>query len=166
MTAKGIAGSVVILSLFVVAASAEAQLPKRGSYSAHYGNHTVVKVTELEKDHSFAVGENIGTVFNDAGQGFLHMAAVVCQIVSDRVKSIANAHGYCTVTDADGDRAYLAWKCRNPQVGVSGCEGDFQWTGGTGKYTGLTGNNTFTGGAVPKTASGYSVWKGEWQLPD
>jgi hypothetical protein len=70
------------------------------------------------------------------------------------------------VTDVDGDKAFLAYKCRNPQVGVARCEGDFQWTGGTRKYTGFTGSNTFYAGAVPKTASGYSVWKGEWQLPD
>jgi hypothetical protein len=149
-----------------VGASSEAQLPKRGSYTAHYGHHTVVKVTELEKDHSFVIGENIGTVFNDAGKGFLHAAAVVCQTVGDRMKNVSNVHGYCTVTDVDGDKAFLAYKCRNPQVGVARCEGDFQWTGGTGKYTGFTGSNTFYAGAVPKTASGYSVWKGEWQLPD
>lgn len=125
-----------------------------------------MKVTELEKDHSFVIDENIGTVFNDAGKEFLHAAAVVCQIVGDRMKNVSNVHGYCTVTDVDGDKAFLAYKCRNPQVGVARCEGDFQWTGGTGKYTGLTGSNTFYAGAVPKTASGYSVWKGEWQLPD
>jgi len=42
--------------------------------------------------------------------------------------------------------------------------GDFQWTGGTGKYTGIKGNNTFD--AVFVTAnSGYALQKGEWRLP-
>jgi hypothetical protein len=154
-----------VLAVLVVTASASAQLAKQGSYSAHYGYHNTAKVTEMEKDHVFVTGENIGTVFNDSGRGFLHAAAVVCPLVVDNVKNTPNAHGYCVATDADGDKAFLVWKCKSPQPGAR-CEGDFQWTGGTGKYTGLTGSNTFSGGAVPKTASGYAVWKGEWRLPD
>jgi len=165
MSAKATAGSVAVLSLFVVAASAEAQLPKRGTYSAHFGYHTVVKGSEIDKDHYFATGETIGTIFNDTGRGFLHAAAVVCPLANDRAKGVSNVHGYCIVTDSDGDKAFMAWKCRSPQLGAR-CEGEFQWIGGTGKFMGLTGNNTFNGGGVPKTVSGYALWKGEWQLPD
>ena len=149
----------------VTAATAEAQLPKKGAYSAHFGYHTVAKASEIDKDHFFATGETIGTIFNDTGRGFLHAAAVVCPLANDRVKGVSNAHGYCTATDAEGDKAFMVWKCRSPQPGAR-CEGDFQWAGGTGKFTGLTGKNTFNGGNVPKTVSGYAVWKGEWQLPD
>src|SRR5207253_7788020 len=62
--------------------------------------------------------------------------------------------GYCIATDRDGDKAFLVFKC-TAQPGAR-CEGDFQWTGGTGKYVGLRGNNSFNGGPIPKTTSGYS----------
>jgi hypothetical protein len=71
------------------------------------------------------------------------------------------AHGYCTVTDEDGDKAFLIWQCK----GQPRCEGDFQWTGGTGKYTGLKGHTNFTGIPIGSTASGYSLFKGNWQVP-
>jgi hypothetical protein len=151
--------------LLLAAATAEAQLPKRGMYTSHFAFHYVTKVSEIEKDHVFVTGEVIGTLLNDAGHGFLHATAVVCPLANDNVKGVSNAHGYCTVTDADGDKAFLAWKCKSPQPGAR-CEGDFQWTAGTGKYSGIKGNNVFHAGPVPKTASGYAVWKGEWQLPD
>jgi hypothetical protein len=76
------------------------------------------------------------------------------------VKRVATFQGYCTFTDKDGDKALMRWQCRNPEVGVSRCEGDFQWMGGSGKYTGLTGDNALNSGGVPKTAAGWAVWEG------
>jgi hypothetical protein len=73
----------------------------------------------------------------------------------------AQAHGYCTVTDEDGDKAFVIWQCK----GQPRCDGDFQWTGGTGKYTGLKGQTSFTGIPIGSTASGYSLFTGNWQLP-
>lgn len=42
------------------------------------------------------------------------------------------AHGYFTVTDKDGESAYLQWKCRGKVM----CLGEQKWIGGTGKYEG------------------------------
>ena len=43
--------------------------------------------------------------------------------------------------------------------------GDFQWTGGTGKFAGIKGNNTYRYTGIADTP-GYSVvWEGKWQLP-
>ncbi len=81
----------------------------------------------------------------------------------DVIKGFVNAHGYCVITDEDDDKAMLAWRC----TGEGGCEGDAEWRGGTGKYTGLKGHHTVH--AVVRSvdgSSGYAVFKGEWQLPD
>jgi hypothetical protein len=146
--------------------SAAFALEKQGTFSAHFGWYAVGKIYEVEKDHEFFVGEFSGTVFNDNGQGFLHLASVACPGVDDVISGISNAHGYCTITDHDGDKAFVVWKCKGKDP--SRCEGDFQWTGGTGKYSGLKGNNTFYGvhrNIVGPTPQGYSIWKGEWNLP-
>jgi len=43
--------------------------------------------------------------------------------------------------------------------------GTNQWTGGTGKFTGIQRNNTFRVTAIGKTLASSIVWEGEWQLP-
>jgi hypothetical protein len=165
MRTKGALGILTAMVLVLVfGAHAEAQLPKQGAYSGHFGwNATVVKFIELEKDHVFYGVEDGGTFFNDAGSGFLHLTAVRCIAVGETNKGeTISDNGNCVVTDKDGDKAFLAYKCK----GTPRCQGDFQWTGGIGKYTGIKGNNTFHGGTiVPGLLQGYSVWKGEWQLP-
>jgi len=151
----------VALSIVLfLGAHAEAQMAKQGTYSGNFGWYAVGKTFEIEKDHAFWVGEFSGTFFNEAGQGFLHGTSWVCPGVNDVTNGVStSSHGYCVVTDKDGDKAFLAWK------GGKGFAGDYQWTGGTGKYTGIKGNNTFRAVALLPTAQGYGLLKGEWQLP-
>ena len=149
-----------LICVLVFGAHAEAQLPKQGTYTSHFGWYATGKTFELEKGHILFQGEFDGTNFNDAGHGFLHKTSVVCPGVNDVINGASRAsQGYCVVTDQDGDKAFLVWKAGK------GFDGDFQWTGGTGKYTGITGNNAFTALLIGPTPSGYSVWKGEWKLP-
>ena len=50
------------------------------------------------------------------------------------------AGGYCTLSDPAGEQAYVTWKCEGDTVHCTGLE----YTGGTGKYSGISGsNNTF-----------------------
>jgi hypothetical protein len=129
----------MVVGMLLASGSAEAQLAKRGTYTSHFTWQAVTKASEIDKDHTFVSGEWVGINFNDASQGFLHAVAGVCPGSGDIVKRVATFSGYCTFTDKDGDKAFSRWQCRNPDVGVRRCEGDFQWMGGTGKYTGLTG---------------------------
>jgi hypothetical protein len=48
------------------------------------------------------------------------------------------AAGYCTISDANGDQAYLSWKCGGDRLN---CTGPFEYIGGTGKYSGISGSN-------------------------
>ena len=149
-----------IVCVLGLEAHAESQLAKQGKYTSHFGWYAIGKTSELEKGHTLFQGEFNSTNFNDAGQGFIHKASVVCPGVNDMIDGVSRAsQGYCIVTDQDGDKAFLVWKAGK------GFDGDFQWTGGTGKYTGITGNNTFTAFLIGPSSSGYSVWKGEWKLP-
>lgn len=137
-------------------------LEKEGNYSSKFGWYSKGQMFEVGPEHKFFVGEFSGTNFNDKGEGFLNMTSVVCPGVLDINKGMNDAHGYCVVTDNDGDKAYLVWKCKGEEL----CKGDMQWTGGTGKYEGITGNNSLT--ALPSiggTQQGWSIWEGEWKLP-
>jgi hypothetical protein len=141
-------------------ASAEAQLPKKGTYSGKFGWWAVGNLHDIDKNHVFWMGQFSGTFFNDAGSGFMDHISLLCPGVNDIVNGESmSAHGYCTGTDKDGDKLFYVWQGEK-------FVGTFQFTGGTGKYTGLKGNNSWRGYSTGSTANGYTEFTGEWQLPD
>jgi len=121
---------------------------------------------EIEKGHTFWVGEFSGTFFNDKGEKSLfHHAGVKCPswFDTDLNNKKTKAGGYCVITDLDGDQAYLTWQLPSgtPGLGQHG-PGTFKYTGGTGKYKEITGDNTFVGITQAHwpdgTSSGYATW--------
>ncbi len=61
--------------------------------------------------------------------------------------------GYCIIADTDGDQAYLRFQA----VGdTKSSPGTFEYTGGTGKYKGISGSNTF----VASHAGELDGWHG------
>ncbi len=127
-----------------------------------FGWFGVGKAYQIEKDHFYWVGEFSGTFFNDKGKGSLfHRAGVKCPayVDSDFKNRKGRAGGYCIITDSDGDQAYLSWQ--NQGDTVTG-PGTFQYTGGTGKYQSISGNNTFVGVTQVNwqdgTSTGFATW--------
>jgi len=139
-----------------------ADLPKSGTYAAHYGWTFSGQVQELGKNRTVSAGVVAGVIFNDAGKGFLHKARVDCTLMNDVNQGRANANGTCVVTDAEGDKAFLEWKCTGA---MPACPGDERWVGGTGKYTGMSGTSKFQGNFIGATGAGWSDWSGEYKLP-
>lgn len=153
-----------------VLASAIATLGFVGTASAQdwkavgqFGWFGVGKAHEIEKGHYYWVGEFSGTFFNDKGPGSLfHLAGVKCPAHQDLNLNTkkADSGGYCIVTDTDGDQAYLSWTIPNGDVRAG--SGEFEYTGGTGKYKGISGKNPFTGVTqvnwADGTASGFATW--------
>jgi len=96
----------------------------------------------------------LGSYFDDAGEGFVHKARVECTLMSDVKQGHVNANGTCLVTDADGDKAFLEWKCTGA---MPACAGDERWVGGTGKYPGLSGASKFKGNFIGTTGAGSNI---------
>ena len=158
--------AVAVVSLF--GATAEAQeLPKSGKYTGKYASHQVPEVAqtyELEKGHVFVLGRSHGVFLNDVADGFLDKSEVTCAVVSDLVDGVLTAgHGYCIVADKDGDKAFLVHQAKGSAPGL--IAGSFQWTGGTGKFSGVQGNNAFRVTQIGKNPAAWIVWEGEWRLP-
>jgi hypothetical protein len=139
-----------------------ADLPKSGTYAAHYGWTFSGQVQELGANRTVYAGVVAGVIFNEAGKGFLHKARVDCTLMNDVNQGRANANGTCVVTDAEGDKAFLEWKCTGT---MPACPGDERWGGGTGKYTGMSGTSKFQGNFIGATGAGWSDWSGEYKLP-
>lgn len=117
----------------------------------------------IEEGHFYWVGEFSGTFFNDKGEGSLfHRAGVKCPAYNDLNfnNNTSSAGGYCVITDTDGDQAFLTWISTEGDT-TSG-PGTFEYTGGTGKYKGIKGSNTFVGVTqvnwADGSASGFATW--------
>ena len=164
MRTTGIYGMLAAVALVLLLGTyAEAQLAKQGTYSGLDGWTLSATAQKVEEGHVFTQDVYKGTFFNDAGKGFLHESSTVCFGVSDLINGKGDAHGYCVVTDKANDKAFLVWKGKlDPATGFNG---DYQWIGGTGQYTGLKGNNTFQATIIGSSSESRSILKGEWQLP-
>ena len=130
--------------------------------TGEFGWFGVGKAHQIEKGYFYWVGEFSGTFFNDKGQGSLfHRAGVKCPAFfdADVNNKKGKAAGYCIITDTDGDQAYATWQ--NAGDTVRG-PGTFEYTGGTGKYKGISGSNTFVGVTQVNwqdgTSTGYATW--------
>ena len=128
-----------------------------------FGWFAVGKTYQIEKGHLYFVGEFSGTFFNDKGkESLFDRAGVKCPAFYDidLNNKKGKAGGYCVVSDAPGDQAYITFKCEGDGVH---CTGPFEYTGGTGKYSAINGsNNTFSATTEVNwqdgTATGVSTW--------
>jgi hypothetical protein len=87
-----------------------------------------------------------------------------------------SGHGRCILTDKDDNKVFAKWTCYGTPIN---CKGAFTFTGGTGKFKGISGINEFyvktdvlafqkTGepGMVKKAGAGEAVWPEiTYQLP-
>ena len=155
----------LLVSTTVLGATAEAQqLPKSGKYSGKFGAQGAGQTYELEKGHVFFVGMYHGVFFNDVADGFLDKTEVTCPIAVDIVDGVnGGSHGHCIVTDKDGDKAFSVYQGKG--TGPGSTSGTAQWTGGTGKFTGIQGNSTYHVTGIGKTTAISVAWEGEWRLP-
>ena len=155
--------SIAASMLLAIPASAHAQNWKPVGQFGWFG---VGKAYQIEEGHYYWVGEFSGTFFSDKGAGGLfHLAGVKCPAYNDLDlnNNRRKAGGYCIITDFDGDQAYATWEnasmSATPGTPVPGT---FTFTGGTGKYSGISGKNKFFG--IPQinwadgTSSGYATW--------
>lgn len=155
-----IAGALCTIALGASAHAAEWQV------KGYFGWFGVGKAHEVEKNHFYWVGEFSGTFFNDRGEGSLfHLAGVKCPAFfdADFNKNKSNAAGYCIITDKEGDQAYLSWRNAGDSIGPGAKgPGTFDYTGGTGKYKGISGTSTFVGVTQVNwsdgSSSGYATW--------
>jgi len=127
-----------------------------------FGWHGTGRLQELEKGHFYWVGEFSGIFLSDKGEGGLfHHSGVRCPAFNDIDLNNRKhrAGGYCVLMDADGDQAFGAWQSAGD--GRRG-PGTFSFTGGTGKYKGIAGGNSFVGTTEVQWpdggVSGYSTW--------
>ncbi len=103
-------------------------------------NPAVSKPVPMGGDKVAVAGTSMMAAINFAGTGLLHNMAGRCAgmgIIDSRAKTFEQ-RGFCDYADADGDHVYESFSFPvQPQS--ANLNGDGEWTGGTGKFEGLSG---------------------------
>jgi hypothetical protein len=114
------------------------QLPRTGSIAFHTGWKFTGELKKLGPAHMQGHGTVSGVTFNDSGSGPLHLGPANCFDVFFVVDGKGRNKGYCTFSDADGDRIFTEFT--GNFTFENGGEGTNNIAGGTGKYEGVTGS--------------------------
>jgi hypothetical protein len=173
MRRTNIAGRVFVLAaclvaagLCRVAAAAEEQTVK--AFAAWQGQGHVYETGP--KSAAF-VGALVGTMYVETDKGPLGSGRIVCPALLDinLVDNSQTGTGRCTITARDGARVYGDIACSG--FHLIGCDGDFKVTGGTGRFTGITGGGRISirseareisagpEGSTAEQGSGIMYWR-------
>ena len=155
---------VVGLSAVLLGAAAQAQqLPKSGTFSLNSGWKTVGEAVQVGEGRVFGWGGFYGVTFNQRGSGPLHMGQAICPYTLDLTGGAGPGRGPCAWTDADGDKIFTDY------TGTLGTDGVFngmnQITGGTGKFTGVSGKAPFQCKALSAQGQFGCTQQFEYRLP-
>jgi hypothetical protein len=140
------------------------QLPKTGSASVHSGWSAVGQLKDLGDTHAVSTGTYWGTSFNDAGKGFLHKMAWSCPGVTIISSGSYVLHGYCVLTDSDGDKIYGKSEGKGPAEGFD-LVGVVTYEGGTGKYLGIQGSHTYKCSGIGADGQAFCRQEASYRLP-
>lgn len=149
-----------LVTLVAVVGAADAKEFKSTAYFAWYATGPAF---EIEPGHYYFVGSFAGVVHYDDDGHPLQNASAICPGWTNI--GIPGGGGYCVDTDADGDKLFLKWECTEaltpPKGAIDAGKCATVVTGGTGKYVGATGGNSFTGVTLAPfgdgTTAGYSL---------
>ena len=126
-------------AMFFGTAATAADLPKEGTWTATYSGYGSYKATTVGKGRWFLPWDENGL---SVGTGLLDHMTWHCWGVEDGMNTIAQAHGYCVLTDPAGDQI-VAGVATDGKVDVSKPFGvTATLITGTGKFVGISGGWT------------------------
>lgn len=161
---KGILTVAAGLSVAMLCGAGQAQqLPKSGTFSINSGWKANGELVQVGEGRMFGWGGFYGVTFNQRGSGPLHMGQAVCSYTLDLTAGAGPGRGACAWTDADGDKIFTDY------TGTLGTDGVFngmnQITGGTGKFSGITGKAAFQAKALSTQGHFGATQQFEYRLP-
>jgi hypothetical protein len=119
------------------------ELPAEGKFSITYTavNPNPIKPLALSGERELIVNPALMTALNDGGSGLLHNMAGRCFVFTtiDRGAKTLDVRGHCVYSDRSGDQVYEDVFTPAPLALGAPVKFRGKWTGGTGKYAGLSG---------------------------
>jgi hypothetical protein len=134
---------------------------KDGTYKGAYAAFGKIKAVPVGKDRILVImsDENGQTV----SDGFLDHAVWQCWGIGDYTKGVGHEHGQCIATDPAGDQVVDNWVTEDHELGSKSLKGTDQYTGGTGKYTDVSGGGQFVLDAGFRSPEGSYALRGAWE---
>ncbi len=146
----------------VLDASAES-LPRTGSIAFHTGWKLTGTFLNASDKHVIGIATVSGVTFNDKGSGPLHAGPANCFEADFIVGGEGRNKGFCVFGDMDGDRVFTEFTGTfNPQSGALGTN---EITGGTGKYSGITGSGPWRCKASGTNSEFHCYQRLDYRLP-
>ena len=126
-----------VLSLISPAVQAE-----EGTLSGVSTWHAEGQTFQTNADEATFVGAFVGQFRADGGTGPFASGVLQCPAVVtfDTRNGAQHGDGRCIITTADGAKLFAKLSCVGTRL--AGCAGALTLTGGTGHFTGITGNGT------------------------
>lgn len=156
----------ILVAAVVLALAAVSGLPAVAQETGQWrGRGVLVVVDKLSMkvedraNHTVAATEFDGAVFTDEGKPFLDKARHQVFAVNDA--GILRA-GYNTFTDSDGAKVFAKYTVTESKPPEH--HGTVEFTGGTGKYEGITGGGTFRVVYISDRV-GWSEFSAEYTIP-
>jgi hypothetical protein len=121
------------------AAAIAGNLPKEGSDSGTYSAYGTYKVVAVGKERVLILWDENGLTLSD---GYNDHTTSHCWGTGDYIKGIGQDHGYCVATDPEGDQIVDVVECEKRPIDQKTYHCTDHFSGGTGKFTGITGGGT------------------------
>lgn len=92
----------------------------------------------IGNDRVYMIAVFTGMMFIEDGQGALHAGSLACPstVEANLTTMTKSGKGHCIISNTEGERVYAEFSCTGD---LEGCRGPFTITGGTGRFTGITG---------------------------
>jgi len=143
-------------------------MDKEGKATGTYAAYGTYKATAVGKDRVLETFDENGLALTD---GFADHTTWHCWGIGDYTNGMGQDQGYCVVTDQAGDQFVSNFITEKRGIDQPSYSGSDTWTGGTGKYAGISGGGTsvFHSGEFRPTTDGtyfnYATWQGNYKLP-
>ena len=125
----------------------------------------------LEEGHFVFAGDFSGLALPETGDGPL--AQIITYVCPGIFDIGGPAQGFCVGTDADGDKVFAVWSSVAAEAmpgTIAGGDGEITYTGGTGKFEGITGGGTFFSNTVSilpnGSIAGFTPLNITYTIPD
>lgn len=134
--------SLFVGTMLVSTAARPAELAQEGNFKATFylTDEPSTPLPTADGETAYTI-EQSAVYTNDAGHGFLHDVTGRCVGVGASGADTFNSGGYCTFVDGDGDMIFSVFHVARKGHQIEGTQG---YTGGTGRYAGLTGGGQYT----------------------
>ena len=128
------------LALALGVSSQSSAQNKEGAYKGTYTSFGKYKAMPVGKDRILTIlSDENGQTISD---GFLDHAVWQCWGTGDFTKGVGHEQGQCIGTDPAGDQVVDNWVTEDHELGAKSVKVIDKYTGGTGKYAGISGGGT------------------------